>query len=163
MKKKCFFKFFFLFLFIFSNAYAENYIIQFQAKVKNLKEFNISESEKFRSYELEGTFTDNYGNYGKIDTILVSDIKKGKVLKLETTSETIFSNNEKLYSKAFRENSEIDAGIAKIKIIGATKKLKPMIGTECLVSVRYFEDAIFGLQKCSLSKNVSSILKNDFN
>ena len=70
MKKKCFFKFFFLFLFIFSNAYAENYIIQFQAKVKNLKEFNISESEKFRSYEVCSFFN-----------IFCKDVK-GDILKL---------------------------------------------------------------------------------
>ena len=41
---------------------AEDYIIEFQAKVYNLKEFNISKDQQFRSYELVGTFTDNYGN-----------------------------------------------------------------------------------------------------
>ena len=144
---------------IFNTAKAEDYIIQFQAKVKNLKEFSISKSEKFRSYELEGTFTDNFGNYGKSSTVIVSDIINGKILRLEGTNETIYSNNEKIYSKVFREKSDIDAGIADMKIVGATNKLKPLIGTSCIISVRYFEDAIFGIQKCKLSQKKSKLLK----
>ncbi len=144
---------------IFNTAKAEDYIIQFQAKVKNLKEFSISKSEKFRSYELEGTFTDNFGNYGKSSSLIVSDIINGKILRLEGTNETIYSNNEKIYSKVFREKSDIDAGIADMKIVGATNKLKPLIGTSCIISVRYFEDAIFGIQKCKLSQKKSKLLK----
>ena len=144
---------------IFNTAKAEDYIIQFQAKVKNLKEFSISKSEKFRSYELEGTFTDNFGNYGKSSALIVSDIINGKILRLEGTNETIYSNNEKIYSKVFREKSDIDAGIADMKIVGATNKLKPLIGTSCIISVRYFEDAIFGIQKCKLSQKKSKLLK----
>ena len=142
---------------IFNTAKAEDYIIQFQAKVKNLKEFSISKSEKFRSYELEGTFTDNFGNYGKSSALIVSDIINGKILRLEGTNETIYSNNEKIYSKVFREKSDIDAGIADMKIVGATNKLKPLIGTSCIISVRYFEDAIFGIQKCKLSQKKSKL------
>ena len=54
---------------------AEDYVLEFQAKVKNLRTFNISNSEQFRSYDLEGTFTDNYGNYGKTSVMIISDIK----------------------------------------------------------------------------------------
>ena len=31
---------------------------------------------------------------------------------------------------------DVDAGIATIKIIGATNKLKSLIGTSCIISVR---------------------------
>ena len=65
----------FLFFAVKSIAKTEDYIIEFQAKVKNLRTFDISNSEQFRSYDLEGTFTDNYGNYGKSSTIIISDIK----------------------------------------------------------------------------------------
>ena len=40
-------------------ANTDDYILEFQAKVKNLRVFVISKSELFRSYDLEGTFTDN--------------------------------------------------------------------------------------------------------
>ena len=71
-------KYFFYILFFSLTKFASctDYIIEFQAKVKNLKEFKISKDQMFRSYDLEGTFTDNLGNFGKSYTIIVSDIKK---------------------------------------------------------------------------------------
>ena len=93
-------------------------------------------------------------------TIIVSDIKNGKILRLKEQMK-LFSNNEKIYGKALREKSDVDAGIATIKIIGSTNKLKSLIGTSCIISVRYFEDAIFGLQKCKLTEKQASILKNN--
>ena len=151
-------------VFITSNfLIAEDYIIEFQAKVYNLKEFNISEDEQFRSYELVGTFTDNYGNYGKSNVVIISDIKEGKLLRLDATSENIYSNNEKLYMRGIREKSDIDAGIAYNVIIGASKYFKPLIGVKCTTSVRYFDDAIFGIQKCKISQDMTAILKNSNN
>ena len=142
---------------------AEDYILEFQAKVYNLKEFNISKSEQFRSYELVGTFTDNYGNYGKSNIIVISDVKDGKLLRLDATSENIYSNNERLYMRGVREKSDIDAGIAYNIVIGASKKFKSLIGIKCTTSVRYFEDAIFGIQKCKLSKDMTAVFKNNNN
>ena len=78
-----------------------DYVLEFQANINILKEFDISKKEKFRSYELIGTFTDEYGNYGKLEGIIISDIKDNKLIKLEGTAKTIYANNEVLYIKAF--------------------------------------------------------------
>ena len=78
---------------VISIAKTEDYVIEFQAKVKNLRTFDISNSEQFRSYDLEGTFTYNYGNYGKTSVIIISDIKNRKLVRLDATSQNIYSNN----------------------------------------------------------------------
>ena len=141
-------------------AKTEDYILEFQAKVKNLRTFNISNSEQFRSYDLEGTFTDNYGNYGKTSVIIISDIKNGKLVRLDATSQNIYSNSEKIYMRSVREKSDIDSGIAYNIVIGASKNLSPLIGMKCTTSVRYFDDAIFGLQKCNTNEGMIKVLKN---
>ena len=64
-----------LFFAVLGIAKTEDYILEFQAKVKNLRIFNISNYEQFRSYDLEGTFTDNYGNYGKTSVIIMQLVK----------------------------------------------------------------------------------------
>ena len=110
-----------LFFVVIGIAKTEDYILEFQAKVKNLRAFNISNNEQFRSYDLEGTFTDSYGNYGKTTAIIISDIKNGKLVRLDATSENIYSNNEKTYIRGVREKSDIDAGIAYNIVIGASK------------------------------------------
>ena len=149
-----------LFLLI-SITYSEEYILEFQANVKIIKEYNISDTEKFRSYQLIGTFTDDFGNYGKFDAIITSDIKNKKLIKLEGTAKNTYANEEVLYIKAYRKKSDFDAGIANMEIIGASEKFKPLIGTKCIQSVRYFKDTIFGLQKCKITKVQSTILKNN--
>ena len=145
----------------FSYAVSEEYISEFQANVKMIKEYNISEIEKFRSYQLIGTFTDEYGNYGKFDAIITSDIKNNKLIKLEGTAINIYSNEETLYARAYRKESDFDAGVENMEIIGASDKFKPLIGTKCIQSVRYFKDTIFGMQKCIITKEQSDILKNN--
>ncbi|MDA9558616.1 hypothetical protein N9R86_01435 [Alphaproteobacteria bacterium] len=145
----------------FSYAVSEEYISEFQANVKMIREYNISEIEKFRSYQLIGTFTDEYGNYGKFDAIITSDIKKNKLIKLEGTAINVYSNEETLYARAYRKESDFDAGVANMEIIGASEKFKPLIGTKCIQSVRYFKDTIFGMQKCIITKEQSDILKNN--
>ena len=145
----------------FSYAVSEEYISEFQANVKMIREYNISEIEKFRSYQLIGTFTDEYGNYGKFDAIITSDIKNNKLIKLEGTAINIYANEETLYARAYRKESDFDAGVANMEIIGASDKFKPLIGTKCIQSVRYFKDTIFGMQKCTITKEQSDILKNN--
>jgi hypothetical protein len=145
----------------FSYAVSEEYISEFQANVKMIREYNISEIEKFRSYQLIGTFTDEYGNYGKFDAIITSDIKNNKLIKLEGTAINIYANEETLYARAYRKESDFDAGVATMEIIGASDKFKPLIGTKCIQSVRYFKDTIFGMQKCIITKEQSDILKNN--
>ena len=149
-----------LLCFSLKQVYSVDYISEFQANINIIKEFNISDKEKFRSYELIGTFTDEYGNYGKFDGIIVSDIEDNKLIKLEGTAKTIYANNEVLYMKAFRKESDFDAGVANMEIIGASDKFKSLIGTKCKQSVRYFKDTIFGLQKCKITKEQSEVLKS---
>ena len=150
-----------LLCFSLKQVYSVDYISEFQANINIIKEFNISDKEKFRSYELIGTFTDEYGNYGKFDGIIISDIKDNKLIKLEGTAKTIYANNEVLYIKAFRKESDFDAGVANMEIIGASDKFKSLIGTKCKQSVRYFKDTIFGLQKCKITEEQSEVLKSN--
>ena len=153
---------FIYFFFLLSICLAEDYIIEFQAKVKNLKEFNFSKIKKFRNYDLEGTFTDNYGNIGIFNAVVISDVEDGKLIKLDSTGENIYSNNEKIYFRGVREKSDVDAGIAYNIVIGATERFESLMGAKCTTSVRYLNDAIFGINKCKVSENSKKIL-NDIN
>ena len=108
---------------------------------------------------MKGTFTDEYGNYGKFEGIVISDVNDGKLIKLEGTAKIIYSNGEIIYLKAYRRKSDFDAGVANAKIIGSSENYKSLIGTKCIQSVRYFEDTIFGLQKCSISKKFITLLR----
>ena len=72
-----------LLFFLTNHLFSLDYILEFQANINILKEFDISKKEKFRSYKLEG--------------IIISDIKDNKLIKLEGTAKTIYANNDVLY------------------------------------------------------------------
>ena len=61
-----------------------------------------------------------------------------------------------------REKSDVDAGIAYNRIIGTTENFKPLMGTRCTTSVRYLNDAVFGINKCNITKKSKKLL-NDIN
>ena len=62
--------------------------------------------------------------------------------------------------RGVREKSDVDAGIAYNIVIGASKKFIPLIGMKCTTSVRYFDDAIFGIQKCNINEEMKKVLKS---
>ena len=134
--------------FLLNFCFAEDYIIEFQAKVKNLKEFDFSNKKKFRNYDLEGTFTDNYGNIGIFNAVVISDVEAGKLIKLDSTGENIYSNNEKIYFRGVREKSDIDAGVGKMVMIDGEGKWKKIIGAECTYAIKYKGRVFFAAQKC---------------
>ena len=84
--------------FLLNFCFSEDYIIEFQAKVKNLKEFNFSNKKKFRNYDLEGTFTDNFGNIGLFNAVIISDVEKDKLIRLDATSENVYINHHRVSS-----------------------------------------------------------------
>ena len=64
--------------------------------------------------------------------------------------------------RVIREKSYEDAGIRYTIILGTTEKLKSLIRTKCTTSVRYLNDAIFGINKCKVFEGSKKIL-NDIN
>ena len=109
---------------------------------------------------MEGTFTNNYGNYGKFNAVIIADVDNGKLIRLDSTGENIYSKKERVYFRGIREKSDVDAETAYNLIIGTTQKLKPLIGTKCTTCVRYFDDAIFGINKCKLSEKLNKPFNN---
>ena len=85
---------------------------------------------------------------------------KGKLVRLDSTAENIYSNDEKFYLRGIREKSDVDAGIAYNTVIGTTENLRPLLGTKCTTSVRYLNDAIFGINKCKLNEESKKILND---
>ena len=50
--------------------------------------------------------------------------------------------------------------VSRTTLIGASKKFMPLIGMKCTTSVRYFDDAIFGIQKCNINEDMIKVLKS---
>ena len=90
--------------------------------------YDISKSEKFVNFTLDGTFTDNLGNYGYAESSSIVLLENNQVVKLEGYGQSTYQNKEILYGRGVRNQQEQNSGVGKNEVIGATGSLKELIG-----------------------------------
>ena len=64
-------------------AYSYDYVRTINGKRNIIKSFDISKSEKFINFTLDGTFTDNLGNYGYTESSSIVILNNEEVVRLE--------------------------------------------------------------------------------
>ena len=154
-------KLIFIFTFLFFNhLYSAEIIIQGNSRVV-YDDFTFTDNSKYIIINQEGQWTDSIGNYGASECKgLIKRTAKNIVDFLDVICQSTNQNNVVTWRKFERTGSEIGRGVGVSTIIDTTSKYKKqLIGTKCKQSVRYFNDTMFGLQKCKITKEQSEILK----
>ena len=152
-----------IFLIIFvscGNVRSFDYIIQSHGKREIIKSYPISKDKKYLNFILEGTFTDNLGNYGIWDNASTVTLQNNNVINLQGYGKRIFQNNEVIYIKGFRNRQEQQAGVGKIEVVNAYKPLLSLIGMSCTYAVNFYEDNAYFIQKCKITEKQKEVLSN---
>ena len=84
-------------LLITSVSWSEDYFIDNNGKRTIVTEHNYTDKSSFRAFKLEGSFTDNLGNYGNWSGFVTTFISEGKVTKLDFSNVFKFQNKNKFY------------------------------------------------------------------
>lgn len=147
------------------NVIAFDYIFELHGKRKIIKSYPISNDKKFLSFILEGTFTDNLGNYGVWDNANIVTLQNKNVISLQGYGRSTYQNNEIIYSKNLRNRQEQQSGVGKTEIINASNFFKPLVGMNCTYAVNFYLENAYFIQKCIITdeqkKILSSISKKD--
>ena len=107
----------------------------------------------FRAFKIEGSFTDNLGNYGNWNAFVTIYITDGKVTKLDFSNQFKFQNKKKFYMQGFRqEGTDEGAGVGKAMIVYPDRTFKSLKNSKCVYSVKFLEDTFFGKTKCKITK-----------
>ncbi len=77
-------------LFYSINISAFDYIIDAHGKREVIKSYSISDDEKYLHFILEGTFTDNLGNYGVWDNASTLILQGKNVINLQGYDKSTF-------------------------------------------------------------------------
>ena len=101
----------------------------------------------YLNFILEGTFTDNLGNYGIWDNASTVTLQNNNVINLQGYGKRIFQNKEITYIKGFRNKQEQQAGVGKTEVVNASRSLMPLVGMSCTYAVNFYEDNAFFVQK----------------
>ena len=148
------------FLFIVFKAFGFEYVRTISGKRNIVTSFDISKSEKFVNFVLDGTFTDNLGNYGYSQSNSTVLLKNSEVVRLEGFGKYTFQNKESFYVRGIRNQQEQNSGVGKNEIIGASGSLKELIGMKCTYAIKFFENYYFWIQKCRITDTQKKLLSN---
>ena len=97
--KNKYFVFIILILFQTFNLSSKDYLINLQAKVVNNYKHNYSEGNNFNLLKLDGSFTDNLGNYGNWNALASFELSNNKIKQHFFSAEIIFQMNQKCIFK----------------------------------------------------------------
>ena len=132
---------------------SEDYLMDNNGKRTIVSEHYYTNKSSFRAFKVEGSFTDNLGNYGYWDAFVTTYINEGKVTKLDFSNKFTFQNKSKFYLQGFRqEGTDEGAGVGKAIIVHPDKTLKSIKNSKCVYSVKFLDDTFFGKTKCKIPK-----------
>ena len=144
-----------IFLIIFvscGNVKSFDYIIESHGKREIIKSYPISKDKKYLNFIIEGTFTDNLGNYGIWDNASTVTLQNYNVINLQGYGKRIFQNNGIIYIKGFRNKQEQQAGVGKTEIVNASRSLMSLVGMSCTYAVNFYKDNAYLIHKCKITE-----------
>ena len=140
-----------LILFPTFNSFSKDYLINLQAKVVNYDKHNYSEGNNFNLLKLDGSFTDNLGNYGNWNALASFELNNNKIKQHFFSAEIIFQNESKMYIQGSRNSKEFEQGTGTFTVNAASKEIKDLIGTKCIYAINFFKSTSFTNTKCKVS------------
>ena len=142
------------------NVSAFDYIMELHGKREIIKSYPLSEDKRYLNFILEGTFTDNLGNYGIWDSSNTLTLQNKNVVNLQGYGKSTYQNNEFIYVKGFRNKQEQQSGVGKTEIVNASKFLLALIGMSCTYAVNFYEENAYFIQKCKITEKQKEVLSN---
>ena len=151
LKKKKYLVLFILILLPTFNSFSKDYLINLQAKVVSNDKHNYSEGNNFNLLKLDGSFTDNLGNYGNWNALASFELHNNKIKQHFFSAEIIFQNESKMYIQGSRNSKEFEQGTGTFTVNAASKEIKDLIGTKCIYAINFFKSTSFTNTKCKVS------------
>lgn len=139
--------------FLLSSLNANEYLINFQAKVVSSETHNYAKNSNFNLIKLDGSFTDNLGNYGNWNALVSYELSKNLIKQHFFSSEIIYQNEAKMYVQGSRNSKEFEQGTGTFTVNAASKELVDLLGTKCIYAINFFKSTSFTNTKCKISES----------
>ena len=126
-----------------------------------LKTYSLPDGNKFSIYEGEGTWTDNYGNYGTNTcrgVVKTDDLNK---IDLEIMCEGLDKNDFNYWSLTKRASDNFEQGVGINEYIEGTGIWKKLKGLKCKYVISYKNDVSFILEKRKINAEQHKFLSSN--
>ena len=137
-----------LFNFTLLSTDSKEIISKTHSKTK-VKTFRLKNGINFSSYESEGSWENNLGNYGVNKCIGTVKKLPTNEINLNIMCESTDKKGYKTWSVLKRSSSNMESGVGYAEIIDSTVPHKKLwIGTRCTYATNYLKAINFTIQKC---------------
>ncbi len=127
--------------------------------VTKTKTFDLGNNNKFSSFTTNGSWTDNYGNYGFNRCMGIIN-KNPNNVDLYFMCEMEDKNGYKIWLISKRNSETQSSGVGSYEIVNATIPKKELfIGKKCTYAVKYLREINFTKSKCKISKELSKVFE----
>ena len=127
--------------------------------ITETKTFELENKSQFSSFTVNGSWTDNYGNYGfnKCMGIINKNLNN---VELYLMCEREDKNGYKIWTISKRKSETQSSGVGSFEIVNATIPKKELfIGKKCTYAVKYLKETNFTKSKCKISKELSKVFE----
>ena len=127
--------------------------------ITETKTFELENKSKFSSFTVNGSWTDNYGNYGfnKCMGIINKNLNN---VELYLMCEREDKNGYKIWTISKRKSETKSSGVGSFEIVDATIPKKQLfIGKKCTYAVKYLKETNFYKSKCKISEELSKVFE----
>ena len=115
----------------------------------------------YMTYQLKGSWTDNYGNYGTTSCrgiVKTDDLNK---IDLEIMCEGSDKNDYKNWSMTKRVSDNFEQGVGLSEYMEGTGVWKRLKGLKCNYATSYKNNVSFTLEKCKISEEQHKFLSRN--
>lgn len=124
-----------------------------------IKSFDLYKEGKFSSFSSEGTWTNNFGNYGRSKCMGVVRFLSNNNMELNNMCESIDKNQYKTWS-LFKRTGPLDSGVGIYEIVDTTLPNRELfIGMKCTYAIKYMDEINFTKSKCKITEKMEKIFQ----
>ena len=124
-----------------------------------IKSYDLYKEGKFSSFTSEGTWTNNFGNYGKSSCMGIVRFLSDGNIELNNMCEGIDKKGFKTWS-LYKRKGPLDSGVGTYEIVDTTLPNRNLfIGLKCTYAIRYMQEINFVKSKCKITKKMENVLQ----
>lgn len=148
------FKLIFLLFLISQLLLAAQLIDENTSTINIVTETKLPDGTIYQTFKVRGGSRFNTGKYGTNTCSGHRVINNGKLLELRNICEFSINDGNKFWTKAERNESDVDAGVGNSVIIDGTGPFKNLKGTQCLYAISFHEELVFTNIKCNIEDKI---------
>ena len=125
--------------------------------------FKLSDGSNYNTWNMKGSWTDNFSNFGSVNCVGQAQSSKKKELSIYGVCEIKDEKKLKKWWTIERNVGVTELGVGKSVQLAAEGYWSVLNGANCNYAIKHGEEYSYSITKCKITSNQAKILSNKIN